>query len=128
MRELSVRHIERTSLVLVGLATLVSLLLWERSVVLGVAVGGGLAALNFIALRRLLQGLFHSSGTTPQKQALLGILLTLKFGLLATAIFLIIKFVPVSPVALLVGISLVVLSIFVEGFASLFRGAAAQSE
>ena len=128
MRELTVHNVERIALLLVGTATLVSLLLWDRSVVLGVGLGGLVAAINFFALRRILQGMFRAAGTNPQKQALLGILLTLKFGILATTLFLIVKFVAVSPVALLVGISLVVISIFVEGIFAVFRGVATQSE
>jgi hypothetical protein len=47
---------------------------------------------------------------------LLGSLLTLKFGLLALLLFVSVRFLPVSAVGLLAGVSVVVLAIFVEGF------------
>ncbi len=128
MNEQALKRIERTTLVLVCCATLVSLLLWDRAVFLGVGLGGGLAALNFLALRRLMAALFRGADGRPQRQAVMGVLLTLKFGVLAGSIFLVIRFLPVDPVALMVGISVVVLSIFVEGLGVVLRAATAPSE
>jgi hypothetical protein len=125
VNDAALKKIERTSLVLVCAATLASLLFWDVAVLLGVALGGGLAALNFFALRRIMGAIFASSG---QRQALMAVLLTLKFGVLAACIYLIVKYVPVDPTALLAGISVVVLSIFFEGARAMLGGAAAQSE
>ena len=126
MNEEALKKIERTALVLVCAATLASMLLWDVSVLLGVALGGGLAALNFFALRRIMAGIFRAG--TGQRQAAMAVLLTLKFGVLAGCIYLIVKYVPADPVALLAGISVVVLSIFFEGARAMLGGAAAQSE
>jgi hypothetical protein len=110
----AVLRVEKIGFLLVGVATLVSLLFQDRAMVLGVGLGSALAALNFSALRRILQGIF--TGKNPRKQLFLGILLTIKFALLATAIYLIIKFIPISAIAFIIGISVVVMAIFVEGF------------
>jgi len=128
VKELSARRVERTALTLVGVATLASLLTGDRAVVLGVGVGGALAALNFMALWRILASIFKSAGTNPQKQALMAVLLMLKFGFLAVSLYLVVRYVPLNSLALLVGISLVVLAIFTEGIVTMLRGPAAQSE
>lgn len=126
--ETQVKRIERTALLLVVVATAVSVVFWDWRIVLGVALGGGLAALNFHVLRRIMQSLFKSSGAKPQQQAALGVVLMLKFAVLGTIIFLVIRFVPVNMVALMAGISVVVAAIFIEGICTLLRGVAAESE
>ena len=122
----TVQRIERLSLLLVGVATLASLLLWDLGITLGVALGGAVGTANFYALRRLIQSMV--SGDSPRKQTVMVVLLMLKFGLLAALIYLAVKLLPINPVALLVGVSMVVLSIFVEGFRSMVSGTAPQSE
>lgn len=122
----TVQRIERLSMLLVGVVTLASLLFWDLGITLGVALGGAIGTLNFYALRRLVQAL--ATGEDPRKQTVMVVLLTLKFGLLAAAIYLVVKLLPINPVALLVGVSIVVLSIFVEGFRSMVSKAAPQSE
>lgn len=128
MKELSAHRVERTALGLVGVATLASLLVGDRAVVLGIGVGGGMAAVNFMALRRILGSIFRSAGSNPQKQAVMAVLLMLKFGVLAASLYLVLRYVPLSALAFLVGVSLVVLAIFAEGLVSMLRGPAAQSE
>jgi hypothetical protein len=122
----TIHRIERLSFLLVAIATLMSLLLSDRTIFLGVGLGGVLAALNFVALRRLLQGILQ--GHNARKQAILAFLLTLKFGAIAALIYLIVRFIPVNPIALIGGISVVVLAIFVEGFRTVLSGAEATSE
>jgi hypothetical protein len=116
-----VQRIERLSLVLVVVAVLASLALRDLRVTLGVGIGGALGALNFLALRRILQGILR--GDSSRKQAVLGALLTLKFGVLAGCIYLVVSRAPVRPGAFLVGFSVVVLAIFVEGFRTVLRDA-----
>jgi len=114
----AVHRIERLSLLLVALATLLSLIIQDRSISLGVGIGGALATFNFYALRRIMQSIFEAKN--PRRQAVMAILLTLKFAAIAASIYLILKFIPINAVALLVGISVVVLAIFVEGFRTVF--------
>lgn len=126
MSIIQIERIERLSLILVAAATLVSLVFWTASITLGTLVGGGLAALNFIALRRLVQAIVQ--GSQPRKQAMMVILLALKLGVLAASLFLIIRYLPVHPLALVVGISIVVISIFAEGFRTVLTGASAPTD
>ena len=123
-----VKRIERIALLLVGLATLASLVFWDSRIVLGVGLGGALATLNFHALRRIMAAIFRAEGSSAQKQVFTGLMLTFKFGFLAAAVFLVVKYAPVDPVAFMAGISVVVLSIFIEGFRIMLRGPQAQSE
>jgi hypothetical protein len=113
-----VQRIERLAALLVAIVTLASLVLRDHRITLGVALGGAVAVLNFWGLRRILQGIVRAQG---RKQALLGLLLSLKFGALAAALYLVIRVAPVHPIALLVGISTVVIAIFVEGCRSVLR-------
>ena len=125
MNEQTVQRVERIALVLVAVATLISLVSMDRAIFLGVGLGGALAAANFHALRRILQALFKSHDQkSSSRQAMLSVLLTIKFGLLAACIFLVVRYLPVNPMAFLAGISTVVLAIFVERVRVVLRGGA----
>lgn len=117
MKSGAIHRIERLALLLTGVATAITLAAtWELKWVLGVALGGLMGVGNFYALRRIVGALFV--GGSSRRQTTMAVLLTLKFGVLAASIYLVIHFIPVNAVALLCGISVVVLSIFVEGFRS----------
>ena len=116
--------IEKLALVLVAFATLLSLFAASMQFSLGVAVGGVLGVANFYALRRLMTGIMHSK--SAPRQALLTVLLLLKFGLLGLALYLVIVYLPVDAVGMLLGVSLVVVSIFLEGARTVLRGAASE--
>ncbi len=122
----AVHRIERLSLLLVALATLLSLLFQDRAISLGVGIGGALAALNFYSLRRIMLAILQ--GTKPRKQAFMAILLTFKFAAIAASIYLILRYIPINAVAFLVGISVVVLAIFMEGFRTVFLEPATPTE
>ena len=122
----SVERVERLAALLVAVATLASLLARDWRVALGVGLGGAIAVLNFAALRRIMQGIFASD--SRRRQTVMAVLLMTKFALLAMAIYVIVRFVPVQAIALIGGISVVVLSIFIEVFRSVLCRAAASSE
>jgi len=82
-----------------------SLLLGSAPVTLGAGVGAVLALANFWALRRLVAGMLRNS---TKGRALATLLLTLKLGVLAGVLFLLMRYVPMDAPALLVGISVVV--------------------
>ena len=128
MNEQTVQRVERISMVMVIMATLASLIAWQRPVFLGVGLGGVLAFANFHALRRILQGLFQSQGKRSGKQAALAVLLTAKFGLLAASIFIVVRYLPVEPLAFVAGMSTVVLAIFVEGIRVVLNESEAAAE
>ena len=95
-------------------------LLFSVPLTLGVAVGGALGVANFYALRCLMAGIFRHRDTPP-KQIAMTLLLMLKFGVLGGALYLVLTYLPVNGLALLFGVSLVVLSILAEGFRSAIR-------
>ncbi len=117
-----VQRIEKLAALLVGIATLATLFLRDPRVTLGLALGGALATINFWALRRILQGILQG-GSNPRRQAVLGLLLTIKLGVLAAVIYLAVSYLPVHPIAFLAGVSVVVLAIFIEGFRAALRPA-----
>jgi hypothetical protein len=84
--------------------------LWFQSwaVSLGLILGGGIALLNFRWLRRILSGYIFAHKKYSLFQ-LVG-----KFFALLLAIFLVIRFVRVDPLALVIGISALVLGIVFE--------------
>jgi predicted PurR-regulated permease PerM len=118
--------IERLSIGLVAVAALIALIWTKQSVALGVAVGGVLTIANFALLRRLMRGIV-SSKSQPRK-AVLSLILLFKFGLVGGLIYLVMTYLPVDALGLMFGVSLVVLSVFIEGFRSMLGRAAPQSE
>ena len=118
-------NIERISLLLLAAATGVALLVAELPMALGTAVGGLLGVANFYLLRRLMAGIV-ASGSQPKK-AMLSFVLLFKFGLVGAAIFLVMTFLPIDAVGLMIGVTTVVVSIFIEGFRMAVREQAAHS-
>ncbi|MCA9670570.1 MAG: ATP synthase subunit I [Myxococcales bacterium] len=115
--------VERLALVLTATATLISLFITTADVTLGLLVGGMLGSANFYALRWLMSGILKNNPDGAPKRSGLVMLLMLKFGLMGTALFIVMRFVPLSGTALLIGVSLVVFSIFVEGLRLVLRAA-----
>ena len=118
--------IERLAAALVVVAAGLSLAFASTRFALGVAVGGVLSVLNFYVLRTLMRGLTQSKH--PPKQAMLALLLMLKFAIMGAAIFILINYAPLAPGGMLLGVSVVVLSILIEGFRIAMRGAGADDE
>lgn len=86
-------------------------LLFDRPVVIGVAVGALLAVGNFIGIRRIVLASLRREG---MQRAVLQLLLIAKMGLLFVLVFLAIRYLPLHPVALAVGMSVFLMSIAVE--------------
>jgi hypothetical protein len=84
--------------------------LWFQSwsISWGLILGGGVALLNFRWLWRMMERYFFEKRRRYGFQALL------KFLALGTGLFLIVRYGRVNPVALLVGLSTLVLGIFFE--------------
>lgn len=114
--------IEKLALVLLVVAVGISLVAAELRFTLGVLTGGLLGVANFYALRRLMTGIAESKHSP--RQAFLTVLLLLKFGLLGVALYLVIVFLPIDATGMLLGVSLVVVSIFIEGFRTVLGKAA----
>ena len=103
--------IERWNYVIAGVFILASAFLFSARVTLGVAVGGILACANFTAMRVLITKSLRASGT---RRMALQLLLMGKMGVLFVMVFLAIRFLPINPVALAVGMSVFLIAIAVE--------------
>lgn len=118
-------NIERVALLILAAATVLTLVVAELPFALGTFVGGLLGIANFTILRRLMAGIV-ASGSQPEK-AMLSFVLLFKFGLVGASIFLVMRFLPIDPMGLMIGVSTVVVSIFIEGFRMVSREQTAQS-
>lgn len=109
------KRIERHTIALVVVAVVFCMaVLRDFNITLGVAVGGVIELINFHALRRLVEEILR--GTRPDKQALMAIALALKFVALAGCFYGAIHILNVNVIALIAGVSLVVVAIIIEGF------------
>jgi hypothetical protein len=104
-------RIERLNAVLAALLSLGAALVFSAPVAIGVAVGGALAVANFYGVRRLVGASLRRDG---MRRAALQLLLIGKLGVLFVLVFLAIRFLPLSPVGLAVGMSVFLISIAVE--------------
>jgi ABC-type multidrug transport system fused ATPase/permease subunit len=107
--------IEKRSAQFLVLILLGSLWFQSWAVSLGLILGGGIALLNFRWLRRILGGYVFAHKKYSLFQ-LVG-----KFFALLLVIFLVIRFVRVNPLALVIGISTLVLGIVFEVVRQSFR-------
>jgi hypothetical protein len=108
-RELA--RIERLNGLFAAVLIVAAVVFFDQQVVVGAAVGAGLAVINFYGMRKLVVASLRRQG---MQRALLQLLLILKMGVLFVLVFLAIRFLPLHPVALAVGLSIFLLSIAVE--------------
>lgn len=118
--------IERLSLAIVALATGVALAAGRGTLAAGIGTGGLLGVANFYALRRLMGAIVRARPGAAR--AIASLLLVFKFGILAVTLYLLMTYLPLDPMGVLAGFSIVVAAIFIEGFRVVVRGAAAESE
>jgi amino acid transporter len=104
-------RIERLNGLFAGLLILASAIFFSTPVLIGVAVGAVLAVVNFWGVRRLVQASLRTDGP---RRAALQLLLIGKMGVLFLLVFLAIRFLPLHPVGLAVGMSVFLISIAVE--------------
>ena len=110
-----VKRIEKRAVIIIMVATFLSMILIRSfNFTLGLAVGGVIELLNFYALRRIIQEILK--GTSPQKQALMAFALMLKFVALAVSLYFATRMLPVDMLAVIIGVSLMLVSIVIEGF------------
>lgn len=102
--------IERWNLTFAVIFTAGAALFFDRAMALGVAVGALIGCTNFWSIHKLIAKSLRSTGT---RRAVLQILLGAKMILLLVAVFLAIRFLPLSPVGLAFGLSVFLLSIAV---------------
>jgi len=104
-------RIERMNALFAGVLILGATLLFSSAVAIGVTVGAVLAVANFAGVRRLVGDSMRRDG---MKRAGLQLLLVGKMGILFVLVFLAIRYLPLSPVGLAVGMSVFLISITVE--------------
>jgi hypothetical protein len=111
MSPAKLRVMEKWNLLFGAVFTLVAALAFPSSVALGVALGATLCAVNFWAIRRIWESLL--SGSTAEKQRM-QVLFLLKTMALIAAVFVVVRYFPIHPVAFAIGLSVFLLSIAVE--------------
>jgi len=102
--------IEKRSAQFLILLLLASLWFQSGSVSLGLILGGGVAILNFRWLWRIVEKVLF------EQKKFYGIQALVKFILLVTVVFLILRYIAVNPIAFIVGLSTLVAGILFEVF------------
>jgi len=108
------RRIEWINAILLILATMGAWVGFSSKIAFGVFLGGIIATVSFQILKWQLRRAFQGRGTTPRKGGLF-VAYYLRFLAILFVIFTVIYYGWVNPIALLVGLSLVVLSIVAVG-------------
>jgi hypothetical protein len=104
----AVGRLVRIMAVLAAAGTLLTLARWGWKAGAGFLVGSVLSALNFLALKRLIDGLAGASaGARP-------VLLGLRYFFLAGIAYTIVKLTPISLIAMLGGVFIFTAAVFVE--------------
>ena len=101
-------QIEKRSLQILVLLVLGSLLLQSGPVTLGLILGGAVAVLNFRWLRHIM------GRVLLEKKGIHGLQALVKFTVLLITFYLIFRFTRVHPIAFIVGISVLFMSILAE--------------
>ena len=109
-----VRHIEYTNIGLLIVVTLGAWIFFSFRIAVGVFLCGAIATVSFQILKWQLRRAFQSAGKLPRKGGLF-ISYYLRFVITLFIVFTVIYYGWANPIALLVGLSLVVLSIAAVG-------------
>lgn len=107
----SLQRIERLNFMLGGVLVAVMALVLSGPSALGVLVGVVLSCINFSVLRRMVQGWARQ---TPQGRGSRSYFMVPKMALLMLAVFLALRFLPITAEGLAIGFSVFLLSIAVE--------------
>lgn len=108
----SMLRIERMNYALAGVLIVASAVTQPRDIALGVAVGAALTCLNFHVLRRLVTKWTAAAAKGEPSNA--PMLMLPKMVLLMGAVALAILFLPIQPVAFIVGYSIFIVSIVLD--------------
>jgi hypothetical protein len=107
---MDIKHLialEKWTLILAAGVVLVGMLLLGRAAAFGVALGAGLMAANAYALRRIGERAF---ATFKRPRAVL-LLFNVKMAVLIAAIYLVVRYLHVDPLAFVIGISVLPVAI-----------------
>lgn len=109
-----VRSLKRNNFILLGLMIVLSLALMPLEFSWSVAIGGAIVLINFQLLSRTVSRVLTPGYSRPTRTVLLRYYLRLT--LTAAVIFCLVMFRLVDPIGLLVGLSVVVLNVFLLVF------------
>jgi hypothetical protein len=118
----SIRRIERINYMIAGVLVILAALTQPQDIALGFAVGAGLTCLNFHVLRRLVTK--WTSDAAQGKTGNAPLLMLPKMVGLMGAVAVAILFLPIEPVAFVIGYSIFIVSIVIDTtYAALSSGA-----
>lgn len=103
--------VERWNLLLAGVLLVLASIFFPADVAIGVGVGGVLSCANFTAIRRIWQAVARAEGG---RRSRLQVLIMVKMMAMMFLVVLAIRFLPLSPAALAVGLSVFLVSIAIE--------------
>jgi uncharacterized membrane protein YeaQ/YmgE (transglycosylase-associated protein family) len=113
----SLSRIERLNYILGGLAAAVAALVLPGDQSLGLLVGAIIGSVNFSLIRRIVERWL--TGAAEDTGGKSGLFMIPKMGALLAAVFLALRFLPISPVYLALGFSIFLPSIVIESVRSL---------
>ena len=113
-----IRNIEKLSLILLLVFTLVSLIFVSRPITLGVLLGGAIVIGNFYWLSRLVEKALRSEGVSKLS---LAVNFFVKSAFLLGSIILIILYTKVDPFALLAGLTTIIIAILLAGGGEIWK-------
>ena len=122
----SILRIERLNYLLGGILTIAAAITQPRDIALGVALGVGLTCLNFHVLRRLITKWTVAAAKGEPSNA--PMLMLPKMVILMGTVALVILFLPVQPIAFIVGYSIFMVSIVIDTTFSALRPAATDDQ
>jgi len=108
----NVLRIERLNYGIGGVLTLVAAITQPRDIALGVAIGVALTCLNFHVLRRLITKWTSAAAKGESSNA--PMLMLPKMVILMGAVALAILFLPIQPIAFIIGYSIFIVSIVID--------------
>jgi len=108
----SILRIERLNYILGGVLTIAAAITQPRDIALGIAIGVALTCLNFHVLRRLITKWTTAAAKGEPSNAPM-LMLPKMVGLMG-AVALVILFLPVQPIAFIIGYSIFIVSIVID--------------
>jgi len=116
-----VARLKRNALVsMIGVAILVAVVWREPMAVVGALLGGALVFLNFILLESVATRVLKTASRPPNPLQL--VFLALRFVLMGLILYGIFALPGVRPIAVGLGLSIVVLAVVIEAFSVIFSG------
>lgn len=116
-----VARLKRNALVsMIGVAILVAVVWREPMAVVGALLGGALVFLNFILLESVATRVLKTASRPPNPLQL--VFLALRFVLMGLILYGIFALPGVRPIAVGLGLSIVVLAVVIESFSVIFSG------